>query len=67
VMPGGMNGHELASEACRYNPNLKILYCSGYAENASAPRTAGKDVELLNKPYSRLELARRIREVLAEG
>jgi len=26
-----------------------------------------KDVELLNKPYSRLELARRIREVLAEG
>ena len=68
VMPGGMNGHELASEACRYNPNLKILYCSGYAENAILHHgLLEKDVELLNKPYSRLELARRIREVLAEG
>jgi len=65
VMPGGMNGHELAQEACRRRPALKVLYCSGYAENAILHQgLPDKDVDLLSKPYTRLELARRIRRVL---
>ncbi len=67
VMPGGLNGHELALAALHLNPKLKVLYCSGYAENAILRQgLLDKDVQLLNKPYTRLELARRIKRVLTE-
>ena len=65
VMPGGMNGRELAQEACMLIPRLKVLYSSGYAENAIVEhRLLGQEVRLLNKPYSRLELASRVRNAL---
>jgi signal transduction histidine kinase/CheY-like chemotaxis protein len=68
VMPGGMNGPELAREACKLAPRLKVLFTSGYAENAIAHHgLLDKDVQLLNKPYTRLELAGRIRNVLDAG
>jgi CheY-like chemotaxis protein len=68
VMPGGMNGRELAMEACKLAPGLKMLFASGYAENAIAHQgLLDKDEELLNKPYTRLELAGRIRHVLDAG
>jgi PAS domain S-box-containing protein len=67
VMPGGMSGSELAIEATRLNSRLKVLYSSGYAENAIVHQgllnSGGK---LLNKPYTRLELARQIRTMLAQ-
>ncbi|MGD0893192.1 MAG: ATP-binding protein, partial [Terracidiphilus sp.] len=67
VMPGGLNGRELARKACRINPTLKVLYCSGYAENATVHQgLLEKDMQLLNKPYTRLDLAKKIRGVLAE-
>jgi CheY-like chemotaxis protein len=68
VMPGGMNGRELAREANKLNPMLKVLYCSGYTENAIG-RQGPLDtaVEFLSKPYTRLELARRIRQLMNEG
>jgi PAS domain S-box-containing protein len=65
VMPGGLNGSELAVEARKLYPSLKVLFCSGYAENAILHMgLMDKDVQLLNKPYSRLQLARRIRGML---
>ena len=65
VMPGGLNGRELGTEACRVNPKLKVLYCSGYAENAILHEgLLDKDVQFLSKPYTRRQLAARIREVL---
>ena len=68
VMPGGLNGRELARRACEINPGLKVLYCSGYAEQATLRRgLLEKDMQLLNKPYSRLGLATRIRGVLTES
>ena len=68
VMPGGMNGRELAAEASMLVPNLKVLFCSGYAQNAIFDRgLLDANVNLLNKPYTRIELARRIREALAAG
>jgi signal transduction histidine kinase len=65
VMPGGMNGRELGLEAHRLNPKLEILYSSGYAENAILHEgLLDKDVQFLGKPYTRRELAIRIRGIL---
>ncbi|MBB3951767.1 histidine kinase famiy protein [Aureimonas jatrophae] len=65
VMPGGMNGVALAREARRRRPRIKILLTTGYAET-SIERTdaGGLEFELLNKPYGRQDLARRVRMVL---
>jgi PAS domain S-box-containing protein len=65
VMPGGLNGRELAHEARKLYPALKVLFCSGYAESAILHLgLLDEDLQLLNKPYSRLQLARRIRGML---
>jgi len=66
VMPGGINGWELAEAARGVHPKLKVLLTSGYALEALAERgrlPAGAVV--LNKPYRKAELARRVREALA--
>ncbi len=66
IMPGTMNGRELADEALRRRPGLKILFTSGYTENAILHHgrlEAG--VLLLAKPYRRSDLARMIRTALA--
>jgi len=65
VMPGGMNGLELAERACVLDPALKVLYTSGYTETALTHQGYGPlKLNLLHKPYRRTELARRIRETL---
>ena len=65
VMPGGLNGRELALEARKLYPALKVLFSSGYAESAILHLgLLDEHVQLLNKPYSRLQLARRIRGML---
>jgi PAS domain S-box-containing protein len=65
IMPGGMNGVVLAREARRRQPRLKVLLATGYAE-ASLERTdiGGSEFDLLNKPYRRTELVRRVRAIL---
>jgi CheY-like chemotaxis protein len=65
VMPGGMTGRDLAERLMGDRPGLAVLYTSGYAENAfpSAER-ARESALLLNKPYRREELARKVREAL---
>ena len=65
VMPGGMSGAELAREARRRFPDLKILLTSGFT--ARAMTNAFNDIdglELLNKPYRKRDLALRLRLVL---
>ncbi len=65
VMPGGMNGAQLASEARRIRPELKVLLTSGYVADLDEGQTvAGGEVPVLNKPYRRDELARSLRVVL---
>jgi signal transduction histidine kinase/CheY-like chemotaxis protein len=62
VMPGSMNGRELSIEALKLRPTLKVLYTSGYTENAmDQDGRLDPDVLLLAKPYSRADLARMIR------
>lgn len=67
VMPGGMNGTELADRARAYRPSLKVLFTSGYTDN-TIDRHGRLDpgVNLLRKPYSRLELSKKVREVLQQ-
>ncbi len=66
VMPGGMNGAQLASRARLIRPGLKILLTSGYLGERGAGELAGQDLPVLSKPYRRDELARTLRVVLAE-
>ncbi len=65
VMPGGLSGPQLAQEALKIRPGLKVLYTSGYTENTVIH--GGKldpGVQLLSKPYLRHELASKLRAVL---
>ena len=65
MMPGGMNGSQLAAEAQRLRPGLKILLTSGYVANLDEGQVIGRgDLPVLNKPYRRDELARSLRMVL---
>jgi signal transduction histidine kinase len=66
VMPGGMSGRALADAARRLRPGLRVLYTSGYTENAIVHHgRLDAGVMLLAKPYRRAELARAIRAALA--
>ncbi|MFD1380743.1 ATP-binding protein [Fodinicurvata halophila] len=66
IMPGGMNGRELAREVSETYPQLPILFTSGHAEGVP-----GRDEEssefLLQKPFRRQELAEKLRTVLGQG
>jgi CheY-like chemotaxis protein len=68
IMPGGMNGHDLAEHLRRCRPGLKVLYTSGYAHSAidGRPDSTGTAGHLLGKPYRRRGLATKVREVLDE-
>jgi PAS domain S-box-containing protein len=65
VMPGNMNGRELAEEAVRRRPAVKVLYTSGYTESAIVHHgRLDPDVLLLAKPYRKSDLARLVRLAL---
>ena len=66
IMPGGMNGVMLAREAKRQHPGLRILLTTGYADPALERNETGHaEFDIINKPYRREELARRVMAVLA--
>ena len=65
VMPGGMNGRELADEAVRRHPGLKVLFTTGYTRNAIVHHgRLDSDVHLIAKPYSLTELGAKVRTLL---
>ncbi len=65
VMPG-MSGRDLVEQARKLRPDLKVLYTSGYTENALIHQgRLDEGVQLLAKPYRREQLARRVRAALA--
>jgi signal transduction histidine kinase/CheY-like chemotaxis protein len=64
-LPGGLNGRQLADEALRRRPDLKVLYTTGYARNAIVHQgRLDPGVELINKPFTYSALAQRVREIL---
>ncbi len=67
IMPGGINGYELAEQAVRLYPGLKVLLTSGHVSSSfDRNDQVGFKANLLNKPYNEDELAKRIRLVLDE-
>jgi two-component system, cell cycle sensor histidine kinase and response regulator CckA len=66
VLPGGMNGWELARAAAELRDDLKVLFTSGFPEAVFGPDgVLPQGASLLSKPYRSDELARRLRESLA--
>jgi PAS domain S-box-containing protein len=65
IMPGGMNGRQLADEVRKRRPDTKVLFTSGYTEDAVIHHgRLDPGVTLLAKPYRKRDLARMIREAL---
>ncbi|MDI6623596.1 MAG: response regulator [Brevundimonas sp.] len=64
VMPGGVNGIELARQAQRLNSSLRILLTSGYLGESGLEEV--HDFEVIGKPYRNSELAERLRAVIAQ-
>jgi PAS domain S-box-containing protein len=68
IMPGGMTGRQLADEVARRRPGTKILYTSGYTENAIVHHgRLDQDVMLLSKPYRKSTLASMVRLALGDN
>ena len=68
VLAGGMSGVEVAREAQRRQPGIKIVFMSGYTENAvihHGKLDAG--VILLQKPFRRTDLAQKLAEAMAKN
>ena len=64
VMPG-MNGRELAAEARRHHPKLRVVYMTGYSRNAIVHQgRLDPGVDLIQKPLASAQLAATIRSAL---
>ncbi|WFU57998.1 ATP-binding protein [Bradyrhizobium pachyrhizi] len=67
IMPGAMNGRDLATEARKRRPGLRVLFTSGYTDDAiDQDGKLEQGILFLAKPYSRAELARMLRVALRE-
>mgnify|MGYP001004122295 CR=1 FL=1 len=64
VLPGGLNGAQLADEVRRRLPRLPVIFISGYAESILAEAQSVPPGRLLTKPFRAWELATRVREAL---
>ncbi|HEX8444868.1 MAG TPA: PAS domain S-box protein [Allosphingosinicella sp.] len=65
VLPSGMLGDQLATEARAIRPGLKVLFTTGYARNAIVHQgRLDPGVELITKPFSYADLAGRVRDLL---
>jgi CheY-like chemotaxis protein len=65
VMPGGISGRELAEQILQEQPDLKIIYTSGYSVDLTAPDLALQTgINFLPKPYEPIVLATTIRNRL---
>jgi CheY-like chemotaxis protein len=66
IMPG-MSGRTLADQVVERRPETKILFCSGYAENAIVHHgVLAPGVEFLQKPFTPVALIERVRSLLGK-
>jgi DNA-binding response OmpR family regulator len=64
-MPGGMNGRELADQAVRRWPSLRVLFTTGYTRNAIVHHgRLDAGVHMISKPFSFGELSAKVRMLL---
>jgi CheY-like chemotaxis protein len=68
IMPGGMNGVELAEKARELSPGLKVIYSSGYPSDALIERNGTRiDGPMLRKPYHRADFEAIIQRTMGEN
>ncbi len=68
IMPGGINGRELAEEVVKHRPGVGVLFTSGYTDRAIVHHgRLDQGVLLLSKPYPKSELARMVRLALDDA
>jgi len=64
-LPGGLNGRQVADRAREMRPDLKVLFITGYAENAALNHGhIGPGTRVLTKPFSVAELTAKIESLL---
>jgi CheY-like chemotaxis protein len=67
-LPGGMNGRQVADAARVGLPNLKVLFITGYAENAAVGNgLLGPDMEVLTKPFEISLLAKKVHDMTGKA
>lgn len=67
-LPGGMNGRQMADAARVKRPDLRVLFITGYAENAAVGNGhLEPGMEVLTKPFAMEALASRIKEMIARA
>ncbi len=64
-LPGGMNGRQVADAGRLLRPNLKVLFITGYAENAVIGNGhLEPDMQVITKPFSLAALANKVRNMI---
>ena len=64
-LPGGMNGRQVADAARQSRPGLKVLFVTGYAENAAVGNgLLDPGMEIITKPFGMTELAAKITDMI---
>jgi CheY-like chemotaxis protein len=67
-LPNGMNGRQIADAARQGRPGLKVLFITGYAENAVVGNGhLDRGMQVIAKPFEIDALARKIREIVEDG
>jgi CheY-like chemotaxis protein len=64
-LPGGMNGRQVADAARITRPDLRVLFVTGYAENAAVGNGhLDPGMEVITKPFVMTEFGNRVREII---
>jgi len=67
-LPGGMNGKQMADIARTKRPGLKVLFITGYAENAAVSNGhLEPGMQVMSKPFAMDQLAARIRSIITSA
>ena len=68
LLPGGINGFELARDAKKLRPDLKVVYASGFSGAGQVEAgSVGEKIERLNKPFRLVDLAACLGRVVGDG
>jgi nitrogen-specific signal transduction histidine kinase/CheY-like chemotaxis protein len=64
-LPGGMNGRQIADAARAFRPVLKVMFVTGYAENASIGNGhLDPGMQVIAKPFAMADFANKVREMI---
>jgi PAS domain S-box-containing protein len=64
-LPGGMNGRQVADAGRTFRPGLKVLFVTGYAENASLGNGhLDPGMQIIAKPFAMIDFANKVREII---